>query len=261
MTIHANMTQDHILLIEVDRPKKYNAMTQAMYRELAAAYYRLDTDADARVGLLYAAGPHFTSGLELTDWAGTFDEGKGFPFGGKDEIDPFALMSDARCCKPIVMAVQGYCFTWGFEVMLNTDIRVAASDTRFCMMEVRRGFFPSGGATLRLAKEIGWGNAMRYMLTGDEIGADEAYRMGLVQCVTEPGKQFETALDLARRVAAAAPLGVQAALKSSRLASLESEEVAKAVLFRDVAEVVRSEDMMEGLASFIERRDAVFKGK
>ncbi len=260
MTINIK-TEGHILLIEVNRPKKYNAMTQEMYHQLAQAYFKLDADADARVGILYAIGPHFTSGLELTDWSGTFDVGKGFPFVDENEIDPFYMMSNARCRKPIIMAVQGYCYTWGFEIMLNTDIRVAATDTRFGMLEVRRGFFPGGGATLRLPKEIGWGNAQRYMLTGDEMSAQEAYRLGLVQHLTDPGQQFEKALELAKRVATAAPLGVCNALKSCRVAALQGEKTAKAIIYRDMAEVMKSEDMQEGIMSFVERRDAVFKGK
>jgi enoyl-CoA hydratase len=260
MTINIK-NEENILLIEVDRPKKYNAMNQEMYHQLAQAYFRLESDDNARVGLLYAVGPHFTSGLELTDWAGTFDSGKGFPFDKENEIDPFYMMSDVRCSKPLIMAVQGYCYTWGLEVMLNADIRVAATDTRFGMLEVRRGFFPSGGATLRLPKEIGWGNAQRYLLTGDEMNAAEAYRLGLVQHLTEPGQQFEKALELARRVASAAPLGVRNVLKSCRVAALECEEAAKAIIYQDVAEVMKSEDMQEGIMSFIERREAVFKGK
>ncbi len=253
--------EDHILLIEVNRPEKYNAMTQAMYHEIARAYFRLDQDEDARVGLVYAVGPHFTSGLDLIDWGGTFDAGRGFPFVEENEIDPFYVMSERRCRKPVVMAVQGYCYTWGFEMMLSTDIRVAADNTRFAMLEVKRGFFPAAGATLRLPREIGWANAQRYMLTGDEMSAAEAYRLGLVQHVTEPGKQLDLALEIARRVAAAAPLGVQGALASCRTAALEGDQAALAVMFRDVAEVMKSEDMKEGLQSFIERRTAVFKGK
>jgi enoyl-CoA hydratase len=260
MTINYR-TEGYILLIEVNRPEKYNAMTQEMYHQLARAYYKLDRDEGLRVGLVYAIGPHFTSGLDLTDWGGTFDAGKGFPLAKENEIDPFYMMSDARCRKPIVMAVQGYCFTWGLEMMLNTDIRVAASDTRFGMLEVRRGFFPGAGATLRLPREIGWANAQRYMLTGDEISAAEAYRMGLIQHLTEPGQQFGKALEIAGRVASAAPRGVEAALKSCRTATLEGEQTARAGIYRDIAEVMKSEDMKEGLLSFIERREAVFKGK
>jgi enoyl-CoA hydratase/carnithine racemase len=253
--------EEHVLLIEVNRPQKLNAMSQEMYHQMARAYFQLDQDPEARVGLVYAVGPHFTSGLELTDWGGTFDAGKGFPLAVENEIDPFYMMSAARCRKPIVLAVQGYCYTWGFEMMLNTDIRVAATDTRFGMLEVRRGFFPGAGATLRLPQEIGWGNAMRYMLTGDQMSAAEAYRMGLVQLLTEPGQQFDKALELARRVASAAPLGVRNALKSCRVAALQGEEAAKAAIYQAMAEVMKSEDMKEGLLSFIERRAAVFQGK
>jgi enoyl-CoA hydratase len=260
MTINIK-TEEHILLMEVNRPQKYNAMNQEMYHQMARGYFKLDQEEDLRVGLVYAVGPHFTSGLELTDWAGTFDVGKGFPFVKENEIDPFYMMSEARCRKPIVMAVQGYCYTWGFEMMLNTDIRVAATDTRFGMLEVRRGFFPGAGATLRLPREIGWANAQRYMLTGDEMSAAEAYRLGLVQHLTEPGQQLEKAMEIARSVANAAPLGVRAALQSCRVAALQGEEAARAVIYQKIAEVMQSEDMKEGLLSFIERRAAVFKGK
>jgi len=260
MTINFK-TEDNILLMEVNRPEKYNAMNQDMYHQLARGYFELDRNDDLRAGLVYAVGPHFTSGLELTDWGGTFDAGKGFPHVPENEIDPFYMMSEVRCRKPIVLAVQGYCYTWGFEMMLNTDVRIAAADTRFGMLEVRRGFFPGAGATLRLPREIGWANAMRYMLTGDEMSAAEAYRMGLVQHLAEPGRQFDKAREIAMGIAKAAPLGVRAALQSCRMAALEGEERARAVIYQKVAEVMKSEDMKEGLQSFIERRAAVFKGK
>jgi enoyl-CoA hydratase/carnithine racemase len=210
---------------------------------------------------VYANGPHFTSGLELTDWSDQFGRGLGFPMADQNEIDPFYMMSEARCSKPIIFAVQGYCFTWGVETMLNADIRVAASDTRFGMLEVKRGFFPSGGGTLRLQKEMGRANAMRYLLTGEEWSAQDAYRMGLVQHVTEPGQQLEKAMELARLVASVAPLGVRNILQNSRTAELQGEAAAKQTIFQDLAEVMKSEDMKEGLQSFIERRTAVFKGK
>jgi len=254
-------TEGHILLIEIDRPKKYNAMNQDMYHRLAQACFRLDQDHDLRVGVVYGMGPHFTSGLELTDWAGIFDIGKGFPLAKENEIDPFYMMSEKRCRKPIIIAVQGYCYTWGVEFLLNTDIRIAATDTRFAMLEVRRGFFPCGGATLRWPREIGWANAQRYLLTGDEMTAEEAYRLGMVQHLTEPGKQLDKAMEIARRVASAAPLGVSNILKSCRIAQLTGEYAAKEAIFGDVAEVMKSEDMKEGLQSFIERRAAVFQGK
>ncbi len=260
MTVNIK-TENHILRIEINRPEKYNALTRAMYSQMAKAYYQLDTDDELWVGVVYAAGPHFTSGLELTDWSERFAAGLGFPLAPEGEIDPFYMMSQARCRKPIIFAVQGYCYTWGVETMLNADIRVAASDTRFGMLEVRRGFFPCGGATLRLPEEIGWANAMRYLLTGDEWSAEDALRMGLVQHVTESGKQLDKALELARRITAAAPLGVQNILKNSRIAQFQGENAARQTIFSDVACVMKSDDMREGLQSFIERRQAIFKGK
>ena len=260
MTINIK-TEEHIMLIEIDRPKKYNALTREMYSQLARAYYQLDQDDNLWVGVVYANGPHFTSGLELTDWAGVFNDGTGFSLNAENEIDPFYMVNEKRCSKPIIFAVQGYCYTWGVEMMLNADIRVAASDTRFGQLEVLRGFFPCGGGTIRLARDMGWSNAMRYLLTGDQWSADDAYRMGLVQYVTLPGKQLEKAMEMARKVASAAPLGVRNILKSGRLAETKGEQAAKDVIFHDVAEVMKSDDMKEGLQSFIERRTAVYKGK
>jgi enoyl-CoA hydratase/carnithine racemase len=102
---------------------------------------------------------------------------------------------------------------------------------------------------------------MRYLLTGDEITAEEALRLGLVQQVTEPEKELETALDLAKRIARAAPLGVMAALKSARIARTEGHRAAMARLIPDLLPLIESEDVKEGLLSFMERREAVFKGK
>lgn len=253
-------SEEHILFIEVDRPQKMNALTREMYHGIAQAYGRLDRDPGLRVGLLHARGEHFTSGIDLPDWAGTFAGGQGFPLqeGG---IDPFGMSGGIRCRKPVVMAVQGRCYTWGVEMMLNTDIRVAADDTRFAMLEVKRGLFPCGGATLRLPREIGWGNAQRYLLTGDEWSAEQALHWGLVQQLTAPGAQLEAAVDIARRIVAAAPLGVRGVLASARTAVLQGEEAARATIFSDMAELMKSEDMQEGLQSFLERRPARFKGR
>jgi enoyl-CoA hydratase len=251
--------RDHLLLMGVRRPQKMNALSREMYRSLARALYRLEHDPGLWVGVIWAEGPHFTSGVDLNDWADAFASGSPFPIED-GEIDPFSL-SGPRLSKPLVIAVQGRCYTWGWELLLNTDLRVAASDTRFAMLEVRRGFYACGGATLRLPTEIGWANAQRYLLTGDELAAEDAYRLGLVQQLCAPGEQLEAALALAQRVAKAAPLGVQGSLRSSRTRMLEGEAAAVEPMFRGMAEVMRSEDAAEGVRSFVERRDALFRGR
>lgn len=249
----------HILEIKVNRPEKHNALSPEMYRDLARAYGELSRNSELRVGLLYGEGAHFTSGVELDKWAPIFGNGKGFEVG-EGEIDPFGLQAQ-RHTKPVVMAVQGNCFTWGVEIMLNTEIRVAASDTRFAMLEVKRGIFPCGGATLRLPRQMGWGAAHRYLLTGEFWYAEEALRTGLVQEVVAPGEQLNKAREIATQIAKAAPLGVQGVLKSTRMAWNEGEAEAARHLFVDMVPVMQSEDAAEGVASFMQRREAVFKGR
>lgn len=251
--------REGVLEIRVDRPQKLNALSPEMYRDLCLALGQLERDDALRVALVSAEGKHFTAGIELDLWAPIFASGQGFPLpeGGTDLFG----LSGPRCSKPVVMAVQGYCYTWGVEMMLATDVRIAADDTRFAMLEVKRGLYPCGGATLRLPRQMGWGNAQRYLLTGDPWTAEESYRTGLVQQVVPAGEQYAAALEVARRIAAAAPLGVRAVLKSSRLAWVEGEGAGNAHLFDDMPAVMASQDLQEGVRSFLERRDAVFSGR
>ena len=249
----------HILKIAMARPGKYNALTVDMYHQIALAYGELDRDPELRVAVFYGEGDHFTSGLELTDWKETFSAGT-LPTIPEGALDPFGL-SGPKLSKPVIMAVQGYCYTCGVEMMLNTDIRVAATNTRFAQLEVQRGLYACGGATIRLQRELGWANAQRYLLTGDEWSAEEAYRMGMIQVLCEPGEQYDKAIQLAQRVAEAAPLGVQGSLKSSQIARDQGEQAAIDRLFKDLQPVMASEDMKEGIQSFIERRPARFIGR
>ncbi len=249
----------HILVMKLNRPEKLNAFDLDMYRELSLAYGELHRNPDLRCGVLAAEGKHFTSGLDLVAWAPHFGKGS-FPELPADGIDPLGLDEGNRLCKPVVMAAQGLCLTIGLELLLATDIRVAAADTRFAQIEIKRGIYPVGGATVRLIQEIGWGNAMRYLLTADEISAEEALRFGLVQELTEPGRPVERALVIAATIAAQAPLGVMATLASARLTRARGEKAAIERLLPDLMPMMESEDLKEGVQSFIERRDAKFKG-
>lgn len=252
-------TRDHILCIGVRRPEKMNALSREMFHQIGAALHRLDHDPELRVAVLWAEGNHFTSGVDLIDWKEAFASGSPYP-PRPNERDLFGLVGP-RVQKPLVMAVQGRCYTWGWECLLNTDVRVAARDTRFAMLEVSRGFYACGGATLRLPSEIGWAHAQRYLLTGDELSAEEAYRLGMVNELVEPGHQKVRALELAERIAAAAPLGVQASLESARNCYLNGEAAELAAMYPRLAKVMQSEDVKEGVQSFVERRKARFVGR
>lgn len=248
----------HVLLVGVDRVDKRNAFTPAMYEDLGRAYGELDADADLRCGVLFAHGSHFTGGLDLGKWGEVFRSGRfPVPEGG---VDPLG-MHGARLRKPIICAVQGICFTIGIELLLATDIRVAALDTRFGQIEVKRGIYPVGGATVRMPRQVGWADAMRWLLTGDELDAAEAHRIGMVQEVVDAGRQLERAVEIAETVAKQAPLGVYATLASARRAEAEGEQAALARLLPDLLPILDSEDAAEGLRSFLERREARFEGR
>ncbi len=179
--MHTEVVDDRILVMTVDRVEKKNAFTPKISNELAAAYTRLDDDPELFVGVLTFAGDHTTAGLEMPLFFGP-DADPGPP---SDAVDPFGLRR--RLTKPLVTAVQGITFTIGIEIALAGDIIVAASDTRFCQLEPKRGLAPLGGATIRYVQRAGWGNAMYHLLRADEFSADEALRIGLVQEVDRAG--------------------------------------------------------------------------
>ena len=185
--VRTTVVDDHVLHMTVDRVEKKNAFTPKITRELGAALTRLDEDPDLWVGALSFAGEHTTAGLDMPLFFGP-DADRGQP-DGPEPVDPFGLRR--RLTKPLVSAVQGITFTIGIEIPLAGDIIVAASDARFCQLEPKRGLAPLGGATIRYVQRAGWGNAMYHLLTADEFTAAEAYRIGLVQEVVEPGRQVE----------------------------------------------------------------------
>ncbi|MBX7171701.1 MAG: crotonase/enoyl-CoA hydratase family protein [Pyrinomonadaceae bacterium] len=249
----------HILLIGLNRPAKRNAFDIQMLNELADAYTLLEKTDELRCGVLFAHGEMFTAGLDLANVAPEVVKSKGILKFDADSIDPLNLYSERT--KPLIVAVNGKCLTIGIELILAADICIASENATFAQIEIKRGIFPFGGATLRFPERAGWGNAMRWLLTGDEFDCNEAYRIGLVQEVVENGKQLEKAIEIAEQIAKQAPLGVQATIKSARKLQQEGFEAARNYLQPQIMELFDSEDAKEGVQSFLERRDGVFKGK
>jgi len=250
--------QEALALIGIDRPKKLNGFTPAMYRALSEAFGALERDPHVRVGVLFAHGANFTAGLQLDLFAPMMRRGESMI--PSEEIDPLGLRAPTRS-KPVVCAVQGVCFTLGIELMLAQDIVVAADDCRFAQIEVKRGVIPTGGATMRFVERAGWGNAQRYLLTGDEFGAAEAFRLGFVQEVVPAGQQLDRAVEIATTIAAQAPLAVRASLASSRRYAERGPLGMKEDMEAVQRQLAQTEDAVEGVRAFLERRSGRFAGK
>lgn len=249
-----------ILLIGLNRPEKLNAFDDAMVDQLNVAYTMLERDRDLWCGVLHAHGKTFTAGLNLSDFAERWktDENPFAPPAG--QIDPWDLVGEPRT-KPIVAAVQGRCFTLGIELLLAADVRIAGRDAVFAQIEILRGIYPVGGATLRFADEVGWGNAMRYLLTADAFDAAEALRIGFVQEVCDAGEELVRARALAAKIVEAAPSGVRLTRSSAKMRRERGYAEALARMLPDLYTIMNSNDTAEGVRSFIERRKAVFTGE
>ncbi|WP_210479105.1 crotonase/enoyl-CoA hydratase family protein [Naasia sp. SYSU D00948] len=247
-----------VLTITLNRPDKRNAADLRMLQELSLAYGEFARDDALRVAVVAAAGDHFTGGLDLLDigprlgaWLDLVPEGG---------IDPWQLTGPVLD-KPVIVAVQGTCLTLGIELMLAADIAVAADSARFAQLEVSRAILPFGGATLRFPQVAGWGDAMRWMLTGEVFDAEEARRMGLVQEIVPHGRQLTRAIELAERIAAQAPLAVRATLANAKVARREGPAHAIARLPGELARLAATEDARTAMTAFLSRTPPNYRGR
>jgi enoyl-CoA hydratase/carnithine racemase len=248
--------EGRVLKITIDNAAKKNAFSPEMMLQLSDALTELDHNDDLWAGVICAEGDHFTAGLDMPKFFGPGASAEPLP---ESNVDPMALKG--RCRKPIVTAVQGICFTVGIEIMLAGDIVVAADSVRFCQMEAKRGIAPLGGAHFRYLTRMGWGDAMYHLLLCDEFNAERALKIGLVQEVVPAGEQVARAMELARLITLNAPLGVQVTKEAALTYIAAGEQAAIDYLPTIRERVLKSEDMMEGILSFMERRAANFQRK
>ncbi|TAL23743.1 MAG: crotonase/enoyl-CoA hydratase family protein [Aquabacterium sp.] len=251
-------TRGHVFLIGLNRPAKKNALTQEMLRELSRAADEYEADPSLRAAVLFAHGDAFTAGLDMVDVAPAMSgDAPLLPEGSHDLLGIYGRPRT----KPLVCAVHGLCLTVGIELMLSADIVVMADNTRLAQIEIKRGIFPFGGACQRWVAASGWGNAMRWLLTGDELDAQTALRIGIAQEVVPPDQALPRAIALAETIAAQAPLGVAGTLRSARLAIEQGPQAAYAQLAPEIRRLMSTEDVAEGVMSFVQRRPAVFQGR
>ena len=251
-------TDSYICLIGLNRADKRNAFDSHMIQQLSEALTRYENDDNLRCALIFAHGEHFTAGLDLMELQDKWDKGA-FDFND-NEIDPWGIGGKLRS-KPVVVAVQGTCFTAGIELMLNSDVVIASDNCNFAQMEVQRGIMPFGGATVRFIQAAGWQKAMPYLLTGKAFDAQTADRLNLVSEVVANGEEYERAMTIAKEICQAAPLGVQGLLSSAQDVSRSGTAAALANIHSYLPHLFHSEDAKEGAMAMVERREADFKGR
>jgi enoyl-CoA hydratase/carnithine racemase len=252
------LEEGSVLVMRINRPAKRNGFTPEMGAELAAAYTRLEDTDHLRVGVVCAAGDHFTAGLDLPRWAELMKRGESMV--PTHLVDPFDLREPRRL-KPVVFAVQGFCYTLGIELMLAAEVVVAADNARFSQLEVKRGIMPTGGATVRIAQRAGMGNAYLAMLTGCEFDAPTALRWNLVQEVVPVNQLMDRAMALATIIAQQAPLAVREVVRNVRMAHEHGPWQAISEFAARQSVLASSKDAAEGVAAFKERRPAQFVGR
>ncbi|MDQ8701116.1 crotonase/enoyl-CoA hydratase family protein [Streptomyces sp. LHD-70] len=245
-----------IAVITVENESKKNSYTPEMMEQLSEHLTRFEEDDELWVAVFCSAGKDTTAGLDMPKFFGPTATAK-----PRDpaKVDPFGL--GRRCTKPVIAVVQGLTFTVGIEMMLAADVVVAADTAVFQQLESKRGIAPIGGAHFRYLTRTGWGNAMYHLFLCDRFDAKEALRLGFVQEVVPFGRQHDRAIELAREICTNAPLGIRAT-KVGAMAFLDAAEqaaIAQIPAIRD--KVMDSDDCKEGIQSFIERREAVFKGR
>jgi enoyl-CoA hydratase len=249
-----------IVLIGINRPYIYNRIDPETYVGLAKALYQYDHAPSLRAAILFGHGDNFSRGIDVDAYQAFIATGRPL-FADKDVIDPLAKVG-AKLTKPLILVAHGDTWNMAHELCLASDIKIAAADTRFGQDENTHGRFPGGGATVRFVHQAGWGNAMRYMLTGDHWSADEARRIGIVQEIAPTReKALELGIEIASKIAACGPLGVKTTLASAHLAIDSSQAEALAKLTPQYQALYRTEDFKEGRRAEAENRPAVYHGR
>jgi enoyl-CoA hydratase len=249
-----------IVLIGINRPEVFNRFDPETTHALAVAFTGYEHDDSLRCAVLFGHGDNFSRGVDVDahkaaiGQAPTADAGELVSYTGTNP--------QKRMTKPMIVVTHGDTWNAAHELHLAADIRVCSADVRFGQDENTHGRFPGGGSTVRFVRETGWGNAMRYMLTGDHWGAEEAYRMGEVQEIA-PNKDaaLEAAIRIANKVAACGPLGIKATLASAHLAIDSGEPAAFAQLGKAYNALYATRDFQEGRDAEAQNRPPIYIGR
>jgi enoyl-CoA hydratase len=244
----------HTAVITINRPEARNAVNAAVARDMEAALDRFEVDEEAWTGVLCGAGPVFCAGADLKAVAAGAGN-LGTERGG------FAGIVRRERTKPLIAAVDGPALAGGCEIVLACDLAVASGAASFGLPEVKRSLIAGAGGLFRLPRALPPAVAMEVALTGEALTAERAFALGLVSQLVAPGSAREAALALAERINANAPLAVRLSRRVVKVALGAGDEELWRLTSEAMAEVVATEDFVEGPRAFVEKRPPVWKGR
>lgn len=250
-------TADGVATITIDRPEKRNALNGQVRRELMEALDQLESDSAVRVVVITGAGEKaFVAGADIGEFADRTPMEQRAAMEGRRVFEAIAAFP-----RPVIASVNGYALGGGCELALACDLRIAGRSARFGQPEVNLGILPGGGGTQRLPRLIGLGRAMRLILTGELIGAEDAERIGLVDEVVDDDELRARTLELAGSIAKHSPVALKL-IKEAVRASAEMPLSAGLAFERELfISAFSSDDRTEGVAAFLEKRPPSFKGR
>jgi enoyl-CoA hydratase/carnithine racemase len=247
----------HVATIRLERPERQNTITRPMLAELSRCLLQADRDPEVRAVVLTGAGRFFCAGLDLRGGSG-IGEGSLAPTLDLREAPPTVLHA---MDTPVICALNGSAAGYGMDLALGCDIRVMAAEARLAPAFVARGIVPESGGTWLLPRMVGWSKAAEILFTGRTLDAPACLEAGLVSHVVPAERCLETALGLAREIAANAPLAVQATKRMMRMGADETFADHVHHVYLQLLPLFRTQDFQEGMRAFVEKRAARFEGR
>lgn len=249
------LVADRVAIITIGRPESRNAVDGAVATGIEHAIDRLESDPECWAGIITGEGPVFCAGADLKAIA------SGQAATLRTDRGGFAGFVKRQRAKPIIAAVDGPALAGGFEIVLACDLVVASRRAIFGLPEVKRSLVAAGGGLFRLPRAVGPKVAMELILTGDPIGAELAYELGLVNILVDPGEAVSAARAMAARIVANAPQAVWASRSVAAQAMSEDDATLWRLTAEAFAKVGKTDDFTEGPRAFIEKRPAVWQGR
>jgi enoyl-CoA hydratase/carnithine racemase len=247
---------DGVVSLQLNRPDARNALSMELRAELGDALIAAENDPDVRVIIICGNEDQFAAGADIKmmseiDLVGTLDLAR----------NRNIFQTVAECTKPVIAAVSGYALGAGFELTLACDLVIASETAQFGLPEVTLGIIPGGGGTQRLTRIAGKHKAMELILTGRRINAWEAQNIGVVNDIAKPGEWLQKAQDLALVIARRPPIAVRLGKQAVQAADEEPLNAGLAHERRLFELAMATDDRVEGMTAFIEKRRADFKGR